>query len=202
MKLIIQTEFLCSYYWHAALQAEREIMNHKLPRSLYFSITALILWQCTLESYINFLIEQYRVHAYRFKRDNGKTARLENGSIKEKWIYLPVAVSGTQFTLNGEPFIHFAKLVGLRNALVHFDSDKLSFEKDAPEGATTVGELTKWVGTGEYLEGTIYDYIVRYALAGSAIVKEMIQQLHAMLGTPAPAFLDGTEPFIQFKVKH
>src|SRR4030095_10705568 len=119
MKVIVQTEFLCSYYWHAALQAEAEIKRNKLPKSLYFSVTALVLWQCTLESYINYLIEKHDAGSFKFTNDNGKTKRLEDASIKDKWIHLPLAVSGRQFTLNAEPFIHFAKLVELRNVLVH-----------------------------------------------------------------------------------
>ncbi|HEY6169001.1 MAG TPA: hypothetical protein VI454_13245 [Verrucomicrobiae bacterium] len=201
MKVILQSQFLCSYYWHAALEVQKEIKDHQLPRSLYFSITALILWQCTLESYINFVIEKHGKGACRFQRDNGKTLRLDEASIKDKWIHLPLAVSGSNFKLNGDPFIHFAKLVELRNALVHLKPEKLNFEKDAPDGTTTIGDLKKWIGSGDYLEGTIFGEIRKYSLDGSAIVRAMIEELHRMLDTPKPRFLDGSEAVIQVKIK-
>lgn len=141
MKVVVQTDFLCSYYWHAASAAEEQITNHTLPESLYFAITAVVLWQCILEAYINFLIEKHGQAAYRFQRSTTKQVRLKEASIKEKWLHLPLAVAGVPFTVKGEPFISFAKLVDMRNALVHFDSDKLCFEKDAPKGTKTVGDL-------------------------------------------------------------
>lgn len=110
-------------------------------------------------------------------------------------------VAHKQFTLNAEPFTYFAELVNLRNDLIHFDIEQLTFEKELPPHVKTVGELNAWMGTGEYLAGTIFARIVRFALAGEVIVKDMIRELHQMLGSKPPDFLDGSEDILKVKMK-
>ena len=139
MKVIVQTEFLCSYYYHAAKEACGEIRNHQLPHSLYQGISALILWQCMFESYANFQIRRHKLDEYRFLRRHGQPVSLKQASIKEKWMHLPIARNQKPFVVNTEPFTEFAALVDIRN-----DPDPLlmrrpwSFEKDAPPGTKTV----------------------------------------------------------------
>ena len=121
MKVIVQTEFLCSYYYHAAKEASDDIRNHELPRSLYRGISALILWQCMFESYANFQIRRHKLESYQVPRQRGRSVSIDRASIKEKWIHLPVARCGKHFGLNTEPFTEFAELVDIRNDLIHFD---------------------------------------------------------------------------------
>jgi len=136
MKVTVRTEFLCSYYYHAAKHSSDEIQKHKLPHSLYRALSSLILWQCLFESYANFEIRRHGLEGFRLTR-NGRHLTLEKASIKEKWIYLPIARKKPQFTLNQEPFEHFARLVDLRNDLVHFNEKAIP-----PATAYDLGALT------------------------------------------------------------
>lgn len=200
MKVIVEADFMCAYYWHAALQAQKEIEGKLLPRSLYHAIAAIILWQCTLESYINLLIAKHGKRKHRVHRPPPrKSGHLEKASLKEKWIHLPIALSGKQFILDAEPFVNFEKLVHMRNDLVHLDSDKLVFEKQAPAGVKTVGDYRKWLGSCEFIEGTIFQDILTIARNGSNTVSQMIQRLHQLIGGPAPVFLTGAEVIIQLR---
>ncbi len=118
MKAIIRADFLCSYFYHAALTAKRQIMEHKLPQSLYYTITALVLWQCVLESYINFLIHKRKLEDRLIKVGPTKDQiKLIDASIRRKWIELPIIVANKHFNLNAEPFNYFTQLVDLRNDL-------------------------------------------------------------------------------------
>lgn len=202
MKAKIQTDFLCSYYYHAALAAKRHIMEHVLPESLYYSITALVLWQCVLESYINFLIHKRNFDDLSIKRSSGgRTVKLINASIKEKWIHFPTIAAHKQFTLNAEPFKDFEELVDLRNELIHFDVSKLTFTKAVPPEIRKLGELKAWMGKGGLFAGTKFEKIVRFAAEGELITREMILRLHKMLGSKAPDFLTGTEVVLKITIE-
>lgn len=200
MKVTVQTEFLCSYYYHAAKNASDEIMNHKLPHSLYYSISALILWQCVFESFANFQIRRHKLETYQVTRRKGLPVALEYASIKEKWIYLPIARCKGQFVLNKSPFKDFAKLVDIRNDLIHFNDKSIKFEKDAPPGTQTVGQLNAWMKSGEFLSGSIFDHALRCALAGKLIVQDMFQEYSRLTGDALPDFLSGHEVVLQVKV--
>jgi hypothetical protein len=204
MKAIIRADFLCSYFYHAALTAKGQIMEHKLPQSLYYTITALVLWQCVLEPYINFLIHKRKLEDHLVEVGPAKARRqikLIDASIRKKWIELPIILSGKHFKLNAEPFTYFEQLVDLRNDLIHFNVKKLTFEKDIPPDITTIGELQAWTGTGKYLAGTVFEKMVGFALAGELIVKNMIRELHRLLGSKPPTFLDGSEAVLKVRIK-
>jgi hypothetical protein len=204
MTAIIRADFLCSYYYHAALTSKRQITEHKLPQSLYYTITALVLWQCVLESYINFLIHKRKLEDHLIEVGQDKPRRqinLIDASIRKKWVELPIIVADKHFKLNAEPFKYFEKLVDLRNDLIHFNVAKLTFEKEVPAHITTVGELQAWMGTGEYLADTVFDRMVRFAVAGELIVRDMIRELHKMLGSKSPDFLDGSEAVLKVRIR-
>ncbi len=204
MKAIIEADFLCGYYHQAALAAKNQILQHKLPESLNHAITALVLWQCVCESYINFLIHKRKLELHQIQvRRNGqqRTIRLMDASIKEKWLHFPRITVRKDFTANAEPFSYFTQLVELRNDLIHFNVGKLTFEKQVPDGVTSQGQLLAWMGTGDYLADTVFDRIMRFALAGELIVRDMFLALHKMLGTKPPEFLTGKPPILKFRIK-
>lgn len=204
MKVIVQADFLCGYYHQAALAAKNQILQNKLPESLNHTVTALVLWQCVFESYINFLIHKRKLELRQIQvRRSGqeRTIRLMDASIKEKWLHFPRITARKDFTANAEPFSHFAQLVDLRNDLIHFNVNKLTFEKQAPVEITTVGQLNAWMGTGDYLAGTVFDRMMRFALAGELIVRDMFMALHKMLGTKPPEFLFGKPPILKVRIK-
>jgi hypothetical protein len=201
MKVIVQTEFLCSYYYHAAKNSSEEIQKHKLSHSLYHAFTSLILWQCVFESYANFEIRRHKLEGFQITRKNRRSLTLEDASIKEKWIYLPIARNKPQFTLNKDPFKHFAHLVNLRNDLVHFNEESLAFEKEAPPTVQTIGELKDWIGTGDYLAGSIFETVLGYARAGNLIVRDMFQEYSRLTKDSLPDFLNGSEAVLKVLIK-
>jgi hypothetical protein len=127
--------------------------------------------------------------------------KLIDASIRKKWIELPIILSGKHFKLNAEPFNYFEQLVDLRNDLIHFNVEKLTFEKDIPPDITTIGELQAWTGTGKYLAGTVFQKMVGFALAGELIAKNMIRELHRLIGSKPPTFLDGSEAVLKVRIK-
>ncbi len=79
-KALITSEFFCSYFWHSAIPHWEKVSQIKeAPEKYYHGITAIILFQCTLESYINHMI-------YDKGLDTAKVGRqkLIELSIKEK----------------------------------------------------------------------------------------------------------------------
>lgn len=48
--------------------------------------------------------------------------------IREKWLHFPRLAAQKDFTPNAEPFKYFDELVNLRNDLIHFNVDRLTFE--------------------------------------------------------------------------
>ncbi len=204
MKAIIEVDFLCGYYHQAALAAKNQILLHKLPESLNHAITALVLWQCVCESYINFLIHKRKLEDHQIQvQRNGqqRKIRLMDASIKEKWLHFPRITVRKDFIANAEPFSYFTKLVELRNDLIHFNVSKLSFEKQVPEGITTKRQLLDWMGAGNYFADTVFDRIMRFALAGELIVRDILMALHNMLGTKPPEFLIGKPPILKVTIK-
>lgn len=158
------------------------------------------MWQCVFESYANFQIRQYKLEKFSIKPKNGRSRLLKDSSIKEKWIYLPIARNQKQFTLNKEPFTHFASLVDIRNDLIHFNHASMYFQKEAPLGVSTMGELNDWMKTGDFLSGSLFDSVLRYARAGSLIVRDMFYEYCKLTGEPLPAFLEGHEAVLKVKV--
>ena len=201
MKVIVRPEFLFFYYYHAANNASDEVLKHKLPHSLYHAITSLILWQCVFESYANYQIRLYKLEDYQVPRRNSDSVMLPKASIKEKWIHLPIARRKPQFTLNKEPFTHFARLIALRNDFIHFNEKALSFEKNAPSAVQTVGDIMNWTKTGEFLSGSIYGGALRYAIAGKVIVRDMFKEYSRLTKDPLPDFLGETEVVLKVKIK-
>jgi hypothetical protein len=201
MKIIVQTDFLCSYYYHAAKEASDDIKNHQLPRSLYRGIAALILWQCVFESYANFQIERHGLKNYKVERINGKLIPISRASIKEKWMHLPIARSAKHFVLNTEPFNVFADLVDFRNDLIHFNESAFSFEKEAPPEVKTHGDLNEWMKSGDFLTGSFFDKAIRYALAGDVIANAMFREYSKLTGDALPGFLNGQEVVLKVSIK-
>jgi hypothetical protein len=84
--------------------------------------------------------------------------------------------------------------------LIHFNDETIRFEKEAPPGTRTVGELNAWMKSGEFLSGSIFDHALRYAKAGKLIVGNMFQEYCKLTGDPVPYFLSGHEVVLQVKV--
>jgi len=114
MKALITSEFFCSYFYHSALTNWKKVKATKRsPERYCYAITAIVLFQCVLESYINFMI-------YDQKLDTKKIGKrhLIDLSIKEKWLEFPRIVSGETFNENEQPFLGFKELIDLRNKCI------------------------------------------------------------------------------------
>lgn len=192
MKVILQPEFLFEYYYLAAKNASDEVQKQQLPYSIHYALTSLFLTQCVFESYANYQIRHHNLEAFCLKRKNGRSIMLPKASIREKWACLPIARGKPHFILNKEPFSHFARLVRLRNAFIHFNEQKLTVEKNAPSTVQTMGDLINWTKTGEFLNHSIYDQAIRYGIAGKLIVRDMFQEYSRLTGDPLPKFLQST----------
>ncbi len=201
MKAIVKPEFLFSYYYHAAKNASDEVLTHKLPYSLYHALTSLVLWQCVLESYANYQIQIHAVEDFQFPRSNGDLVRLQNASIKEKWLHLPTARHKPAFTPNKRAFKRFARLVDLRNTFVHFRVEALAFAKEAPATMQTLGDFKAWSQTGEFLSGSIYYDAIECAVESEAIIRDVFEQYSRLTGDPLPTFLEGAELVLRVKIK-
>jgi hypothetical protein len=57
------------------------------------------------------------------------------------------------------------------------------------------------MGTGAYLADTIFDRVMRFGIAGELIVRDMIGDLHRMIGTKPPDFLAGSEAILKLRIK-
>ena len=193
---IIQTEFLCSCYYHAAREAASAVFEHELSESLQNSITALILSQCALESYINFMILSKKRHREMIEVLDDATERTEekelmNVSIRDKWIYFPKIENNSDFKHEDEPFIHFSELINHRNSFLHLHSVQLDLENNLPHDVDSLEELIDVLKAEEWLSARDLERIVRYGIAGPLIVQNMIEHLHQMLETEPPTFLNG-----------
>jgi len=113
---------------------------------------------------------------------------------------LPIARCNKQFILNKTPFKDFAELVDIRNDLIHCNDESIKFEKEAPPGTRTVGDLKTWMKSGEFLSGSIFDQTLRNALAGKLIIRDMFQEYCKLTGDIMPDFLSGHEVILEVKV--
>ena len=193
---IVQTEFLCSCYYHAAREAASAVFEHELSESLQNSTTALILSQCALESYIDFMILSKKRHREKIEILDETSQRTEEKelidvSIRDKWIHFPRIENSSHFKHEDEPFIHFSELVNPRNSILHLNSIQLDLEKNLPHHIDSLRDLIDFMKDEEWLSARDLERIIRYGIAGPLIVQNMIEHLHQMLDTEAPTFLNG-----------
>ena len=187
MKALITSQFFCSYFYHSALTNwEKTKSTKESPEKFYYGITAIVLFQCVLESYINFMIYDRGVDNVRIGKIN-----LIKTPIMQKWLEFPRIVAGETFHENEQPFLDFKELVGFRNKLVHLKTNHLNIEIPMPKENMTVGELRKFISQPNALSGHILMDILPVAIAGKDITIGMIRSLHNMLRSEPPQFLSG-----------
>jgi hypothetical protein len=165
-----------------------------LPETHYHGIAAIILFQCTLESYINYLIYDHKVADTKV----GK-AKLIELSIKQKWAEFPKVVVSKSFDEGQPPFSDFDKLVDLRNKLIHLHTKKIDVEIPLPKEEMTVGEVRDFLNQPGTLSGHILGEIPSVALSGRETTANMLNSLHKMLGTEAPSFLSGQQSILSLR---
>lgn len=196
-KALITSEFFCSYFYHSALPHWKEVRRvETAPEKYYHGITAIILFQCTLESYINHMIYEHNVDSEKI----GKRKLIEL-SIKEKWSEFPRIVTGQTYDETQQPFLDFRQLVDLRNKLIHFKSKEMRIEIELPKptGVITFAELRGFINQPGVLSGHVLMDIVPMAIAGRYVTINMIQALHSMLKSEPPKFL--TKHQVAFAMK-
>ncbi|MDO9541532.1 MAG: hypothetical protein Q7J98_04330 [Kiritimatiellia bacterium] len=203
-KLVLITNFLCAYYYYAARDAAKSAVTQKLPESLQNAIVALIMSQCALEGYINYIICKNRIASKIVKVGDPLSPKckcLDSVSIRDKWAHVPIIVANRYWTMNAAPFKYFAKLVDHRNDLVHFDSDKFTHEVAVPDTIATTGDLMAFTKNGSWLAGSKIDRAMRMGIAGPLIIHDMITGLHQMMGADAPDFLGADKLLYSIKIQ-
>ena len=197
MKYKVNSEFFCSYFYHASMAESKAARSHVEANGvclegIYSSMAAVVLLQGALESYINFLIHSNGLGC-RSGLVGTKQRELSGVGIKEKWRNLPTLVSGVRFQEDERPYTDFVKLVDLRNDLVHFKAERFSCEIDIPAGCETLEQVRQFVGQpGVLADHVLYD-ILAFGLAGPKVVRDMIETLHSILGSAPPTFLESEE---------
>lgn len=206
-RLELQTDFLVAYYYHAAKEAAALARTQQLPDSLQNAMVGVIMSQCALEGYINYQIKKHGIEAHDVTiqlnpNDKPKTKKLAKLSIRDKWAHLPIIVTGSNWTINAEPFKHFAELVDHRNDLVHFNADKFVHEITSPSRLSTNAAIIGFTKDGAWLAGSKLDRLSRMGIAGHLIVRDMIHGLHLLLGNDVPAFLGSEKILFSVKAHH
>ena len=107
---------------------EKAKSTKETPEKFYYGINTIVLFQCVLESYINFMIYDKGVDTVRIG-----TRNLIEVSIRQKWLEFPRIVAGETFHEGEQPFLDFKELVGLRNKLVHLKTNHLNIEIPLPK---------------------------------------------------------------------
>lgn len=196
MKALITSQFFCSYFYQSALENWKKAKTtEETPEKFYYSITAIVLFQCVLESYINFMIYDKGVDTRRIG-----TRDLIEVSIRQKWLEFPRIVTGETFREDEQPFLDFKELVGLRNKLIHFKTNHLNIEIPLPKENMTVGEVRDFISQPNVLSGHILLDIMPVAIAGKDITIVMIHSLHNMLKSEPPEFLSGDAEVLAMKI--
>lgn len=195
MRLLITTDNFCSHYYNIAVESQHH-MNNK-PEFIYMipkALNAIMMFQCTLESYINYMI-------YEHQKDKVKHAdkKLIEHNFADKWRYFPILQVGNGFDENSQPFTDFKALVSIRNKMVHFKTKKMDFEITIP-GAKTVSDVKEYLRKPGSLGNDLFTTILAVAITGRRITDDMIKTLHNLLGTEPPKFLDGGEEVLKTKV--
>jgi hypothetical protein len=196
MKALITSQFFCSYFYHSALTNwEKAKSTKESPEKFYYGITAIVLFQCVLESYINFMIYDRGVDTVRIG-----TRNLMEVSIRQKWLEFPRIVIGETFHEDEQPFLDFKELVGLRNKLVHLKTNQLNIEIPLPKENMTVGEVRDFISQPNALSGHVLMDILPVAIAGKDITIGMIRSLHNMLKSEPPKFLSGNVEILAMRM--
>lgn len=200
----LQTDFLVSYYYHAAKDAAHAAKSHKLPNSLQHLIVAVVMSQCALEGYINYLIYQHKLSTHKvtlhpmgsLKAIHKPFAKL---SIRDKWAHLLMVLNNKSWILNADFFKRFSELVDHRNDLVHFDALKFEYTYESPLEINSTDDLGKVITDGSWLAGSKLFRLAVSGMKGHATVHDMIVGLHELLGTKPPDFLESGK--VLFSVK-
>ena len=193
MKVQVTTEFYCSYFRQATQRAvARMEAATDVFAKLVEAVQCVILAQCVLESYVNYLIHEKSLG--NVNASKGK--KFDRLSIKDKWRELPKAVNGSTFNETLTPFTDFVELVDLRNKLVHFKTKKMDStvefpNPNAPDKAT-VGDVLAILLQPEVMK-LISHNASDVAAKSIATVDTMIDELHQMLGTDSPNFASEDE---------
>ena len=202
----LQSDFLVSYYYHAAKDAANTAKSQKLPDSLQNIIIAVVMSQCALEGYINYLIHLHKLSAHKVTLNPKGSAKevhkpFEKLSIRDKWAHLPMVLNKKSWMLNADPFKRFSELVEQRNDLVHFDALKFEYAYESPTDITSTDDLMEIITDGSWLAGSKLVKLAVSGMNGHLIVHDMIIGLHRLIGTDPPAFLNSEKILFSIKFK-
>jgi hypothetical protein len=195
MKVQVSTEFFCSYFYHAARQSIQRFREETDSHYKYYhALASIVLSQCVLESYINYLIYERSLET---KKISGK--QFIDLSIRQKWIEFPRIVAQQTFDETSDDFKQFVELVDLRNKLVHFKTKEMNvtLEFQPMNDPPIVRDVLQIVLHPEVSKLVFHD-ILTIAERALATVDKMIIDLHKILRTDPPEFLNIEE---KIKVK-
>jgi hypothetical protein len=172
-------------YFHIARRAIDGIEQEKDEFVLAQRVATVIVFSAlTLEAFIN---QEFALHP-----ETKKLIDDEKGiTLPAKWLLLPLLLQSSKtFDRGGAPFQQFAKLVKIRNAIVHFEPGRAFQRNPNPDPAKMFfGDLVKNV-----------------SLAQSCfrVIDEMIRKLHELTAgkTEMPKFLSGNEYLLSISVEH
>ena len=195
--------FLVSYFYHAACDAANAAVKQKVPDSLQNAVIAVVMSQCALEAYINYLIRENKLSQKKIiVRRRGKQEKkdLSELSIREKWEQLPFILSGQKWKTNALPFSRLTELVKERNDLIHFDTKNYVHMYNSPTEIVHTDGLSEIIKDGKWLLGSKVVKLSAIGVSGPKIIHDMIIGLHAMLGTPPPDFLSSEKLIYKIKI--